>query len=285
MKEDTKEKVAMVGLMAVGLYILTRDKDETYAGFGGGGGIPLLPGDTEGAAEGDSIINYILPSPEPFGGFGIDEAEPEMKKMTYAPSIIPTYPLEYYTAGGVSELSEFATPAQKLKSVMELQHYQDPFAYAFSGRRDAPADVSGIVDTKKDEAIAQTPKEPVQWGEASVGGFMDYLYPITQLGKGARGRDIAIKPDKDIRGGVSTKKIVESRSVATKRTTGSSRGWQTWSPSTTVSVGGTKYTKGSSGTLYRKVKTTVALQRGQTKKTSTSTSTPSSSGPGRPDYS
>lgn len=252
MKEKTKDIVTVGGLTVVALgvyYFVAPGAEGTVGGFGGGG-IPLLPGDTEGAAEADTII-YNLPMPEVIDPFK-PAPEIEPKKATYAPSLIPTYPLEYYAMGGVSELAPGAKPAQKLKSVMELQHYADPLAYAFSGRRDV------IPDSKKAEAIeiAETKVDkPVQFKEASVGGFFDFLYPITQLGKGARGRDIALK-EKDIRGGVIATKKIEAQRPASLReygTNGSGREWTGGLTSTTKGAG-VHFTKSGSGVMRKRPK-------------------------------
>lgn len=219
MKNKTKQNLLIGGAAIAGIYILMRGGEKVEGGgFGGGGGIPLLPGDTEGAAESDTIINYILGGGDPFAGFDEGEDVQSKKTLTYAPSLIPTYPLEYYASGGFSELSEAATQPQKLKSVMTLQHYADPFAYVFSGRKEGAPDLSGMVDTKKVATISQTPKtKPTQWGEASVSGFFNFLAPLTQLGKGARGRDVMKTVNASKKVSVVTLKAKETRIAETRR--------------------------------------------------------------------
>lgn len=194
MKDKTKQNIVLGGVVLAGAWYLTQGTAEDTGGFGGGGGIPLLPGDMEEAAEGDTVINYILGGEptDPFGGFG-DGGEP--KKSSIAPTVskVP-----------FAKMVKDATPAESAFLGMATSAVPHPGAFDES-TMGKDARILG----KKD-----TPDTPTQWGEASASGFLEFLAPITQLGKGAVGRS-SVYDRPPLHGKVSLSGV--SKSVLTKR--------------------------------------------------------------------
>lgn len=192
MKSDTKRNIIVGAVVLGGAYFLMQD-GVAAGGFGGGGGIPLLPGDVEDAAEGDTVINYVLGGGEddPFGGFGGD---PATKKSS---SVAPTVSKVPFV-----DMVKGATPTESVFLGMATTAVPHPMTLPDSKKG---KDVR-ILDIK------EVSDKPIQWDEASVGGFFDFLAPLTQLGKGAMGRS-SVYDTPSLHGAVNVK--ATSRAVTT----------------------------------------------------------------------
>lgn len=216
MKKTTKDNLVTGGVLLGGIaaIMLITQSGDGEGGFGGGGGIPLLPGDTADAAEGDTVINYILGGGEGTSPFSVFGEDTESKKSAY--------------------IAAYEQPESVMQQVIAGQAIYEPTTEPIRfGAADVREDLG--IEPKKS---AQTPDKPIQWGEASVGGFFDFLAPITQLGEGARGRDISLyskQPVKKFAGAVTATQqidirkvstVAEAKKVALKKQTSSGRYWR-----------------------------------------------------------
>ena len=225
---DKNKKIAIIGGAGLAaLYFFTRKGEEGIGLGGGGGGIPLLPGDVEESSDGgtgDIIYNFPEPgfSDDPFSGWDMeidDVAPPKKLDLTkYDPrttaftlGITPEVPTPYsikgaemYAAGelsgGLPKKDETAVSVEKTGAA-----WWNPFSW---DRDEAITNYESYV-----AASWGGKPEQFQFGGGSTGGTGgfggDYSGRITSI-KEAEKRALA------------SKKAESSRSLSSRSSGGSS---------------------------------------------------------------